>query len=70
MRPVHFVLKNYKCPGLLRQNMVEAEFLNSARVYQEPQLRNATSQEIEVVGTVLLHVYMDEAHVRVVFRIV
>lgn len=44
--------------------------MSSIGVWERPQVPSATSQDVEVSGTIILRVRNGEAHVQVVSRIV
>lgn len=69
MRPEIYVFDTGTGPNLIRADMVELYWVRSVRVSEKPRLKGATSQHVETIGTIILHVFIGEAHVRVAFGI-
>lgn len=70
MRPVIFVFDTGAGPKLLCEVIAEPEWTRSIRDSKKKRLQRVTKEKVEVVGAIMLHVRMEEAHVRVVLETV
>lgn len=69
MCPVNSVFDTGAGRNLLREDMVERDWLSSIPCSEKPRLRCVKNEKMEVVGTLMTHVRMAEAHVRVMIGI-
>lgn len=70
MRPIKCVFYTGAGPSLVREDLVQPDWLPSIRLSDNPRLRSATNENVDVVGTVILHVQIGDIRVRVIFGIV
>lgn len=70
MGPITCVFHTGAGPTLLREDHVKHDWLTLIRPCDNQRLKNATNQEVKVVGTNMLHDRTEYIHVRVMFGIV
>lgn len=70
MRPIICVFGTFAGPNLLREVLVEPNWLPPIHLSESPRLKSTTNQNVDVVGTIVLHMRMGERNVRLTFEIV
>lgn len=69
-RPINCVFDTSAGPNLLRKKLIEPDWLLLILPCNNPRLKCATNQKVEIVEMIVLNVQIEESHVRVMFRIV
>lgn len=57
-------------PDLLREKLFKPDRMSSSRLCKNPRLQSVTNQDFEVVGTLMVHILLGEARIRIVFGII
>lgn len=68
--PLSCVFDSGNGPSLVPEEMVKPDRMKSIRVYEKQRLQSATTEMVEDVGTIMLHVGTGEARVQETFGIV
>lgn len=67
MRPVQCILHSGAEPILIREDLLETDWFQIIRPVSAPSSQCATTQDVSIIGTVLLHVRMGDARFRMVY---
>lgn len=70
MRPINYIFDAHTKPNLLREDLVERDWLPSICLCYSPRLKRATNQNVEVVGAIVLRVRIEDSAIGVMFRVV
>lgn len=70
IRPVHCIIDTVMEPNLVRDGFLDNKWLQAIRAVSAPSLKSVNCQMISVVGTLLLHIRVVDAHIQVAFGVV
>lgn len=54
---------------MLHKDMVQTDYVSTLRVFENPQLRSTTNQKVNLVGTLVLPLHIEEAGICVLLEV-
>lgn len=70
MHPINSFFDTGAGKNLIREDILQTEWLRAIQSKTQQALQNATNQKVSVVGTIMLHFRMTNCRVGVIFGLV